>query len=439
MNCQFPIERGVLDSVLLEKSISNLDNASIRDIVDIADQMQDISGVDFIRMEIGSPGLPSPEIGVKAQQDALAKGVSMQYASVHSIPQLKQEASRFIRSFVGIDVPPSSCVTSVGSMQGGMVSIIAAMQAKPNPGTILFIDPGFAVQKLQCSVLGYNYVSFDVYQHRANKLEAKLRQLIVENDVRAILYSNPNNPTWMCLTEQELKVIGTVATELDVLVIEDLAYFCMDFRLKLGTPMEQPYQPTVARYTDNYVMHISASKTFSYAGERISLAVISPKLYNKEVENYRHIYNNTKFGTVYINGILYALSSGCSHSAQYALWAMFKAANDKMLDFRQNILEYGERARKLKKIFLAHGFYIPYEFDGDNQIADGFFFTLNYGDMNSHQLLYNLLRHGVSAVTLLSTGAELSGIRACTAMTPDNMIDKLNDRLALFTKEFPLK
>ena len=438
MSCKFPIESSVLNQVLQEKTINNLDVASIRDIVDISDNLQKLSGIEFLRMEIGSPGLPSPEIGIKAQQDALAKGVAMQYASVHSIPELKKEASRFVKSFVGIDVPPSCCVTTVGSMQGGMVSMIAAMQAMPNKDTLLFIDPGFAVQKLQCGVLGYNYVTFDIYQHRAEKLEAKLRQMINQNKICAIIYSNPNNPTWMCLTEAELSVIGKLATEFDLLVIEDLAYFCMDFRLNLATPMAEPYQPTVARYTDNYVMHISSSKTFSYAGERISLAVISPNLYQRDFENYRSVYNNTKFGTVYINGIIYALSSGCSHSAQYALCAMMKAANDGAFDFVSNIKQYGERANRLKKIFLKHGFNIPYELDGDNPIADGFFFTLNYGDMESHELLYNLLRHGISATTLKTTGAEKQGIRACTSMTPDSIIDKVEERLIFFTKEFPI-
>ncbi len=114
MNCKFPIENSILDQVLQEKSITNLDSPSIRDIVDIVDILQEKSAVEFLRMEIGSPGLPSPEIGIKAQQEALSKGVSMQYASVHGIPELKKEASRFVKSFVGIDVPPASCVTSVG-------------------------------------------------------------------------------------------------------------------------------------------------------------------------------------------------------------------------------------------------------------------------------------------------------------------------------------
>ena len=51
----------------------------------------------------------------------------------------------------------------------------------------------------------------------------------------------------------------------DVIVMEDLAYFCMDFRRDLGHPFEPPYPPTVAHYTDNYILMLSSSKIFSYA------------------------------------------------------------------------------------------------------------------------------------------------------------------------------
>ena len=57
-------------------------------------------------------------------------------------------------------------------------------------------------------------------------------------------------------------------------MIEDLAYLCMDFRRELGHPFQAPYQATVARYTDNYVLMLSGSKIFSYAGQRIASAAI---------------------------------------------------------------------------------------------------------------------------------------------------------------------
>ena len=54
--------------------------------------------------------------------------------------------------------------------------------------------------------------------------------------ISSILYSNPNNPTWMCLNEEELAIIGELSRKYDVIVIEDLAYFGMDFRKDYSVP-----------------------------------------------------------------------------------------------------------------------------------------------------------------------------------------------------------
>ena len=51
--------------------------------------------------------------------------------------------------------------------------------------------------------------------------------------------------------------------------------------------------------------------------------------------------------------------------------AMLKAAADGTYDFRAEISVYGERARKMKDIFKRHGFYIVYDKDLDEDIADG--------------------------------------------------------------------
>ena len=61
------------------------------------------------------------------------------------------------------------------------------------------------------------------------------------------------------MQEEELKIIGELANQYDVVVVEDLAYFAMDFRRDLSQPGLPPYQPTVANYTGNWVMMVSSS------------------------------------------------------------------------------------------------------------------------------------------------------------------------------------
>ena len=96
----------------------------------------------------------------------------------------------------------------------------------------------------------------------------------------------------------------------DVIAFEDFAYLCMDFRSDLSKPYQPPYQVSVSRYTDNYIMMISASKIFSYAGERLGLVCFSPKMYHREYPRLRELYGMGRMGDNYVLTYLYAASSG---------------------------------------------------------------------------------------------------------------------------------
>ena len=77
----------------------------------------------------------------------------------------------------------------------------------------------------------------------APKNWAEAGSYLAQGNIAAIVYSNPNNPAWICLTEDELRTIGELATRYDAIVIEDLAYLCMDFRKPLGRPSKRPTRP----------------------------------------------------------------------------------------------------------------------------------------------------------------------------------------------------
>ena len=113
---------------------------------------------------------------------------------------------------------------------------------------------GFPIQKSQLRILGIEWELFDIHDFRGEPLRAKLESFLSKGDIAAVVYSNPNNPAWICLEESELKIIGELATQYDVIVLEDQAYFCMDFRHAFGRPYQPPFVPTVARYTDNYIL-----------------------------------------------------------------------------------------------------------------------------------------------------------------------------------------
>ena len=246
-----PIKKELIDKTIEDFQIADFAKATIREVQAIAANAEASSGVEFIKMEMGVPGLPASAVGVQAEIEALQNGVARLYPNINGIAELKKEASRFIKAFINVDLKPEGCVAVTGSMQGTYASFLACSQCNEEKDTVLFIDPGFPVQKQQLIVMGQKYETFDVYDYRGEKLREKLESYLKKGNVSAIVYSNPNNPSWICLNDQELRIIGELATKYDVIVLEDLAYFAMDFRKDLGTPFQPPFQPSVAHYTDN--------------------------------------------------------------------------------------------------------------------------------------------------------------------------------------------
>jgi aspartate/methionine/tyrosine aminotransferase len=432
------VDYKVASEIINSYNLSDFGKATIREVVAISSQLEQQTNIEFIHMEMGVPGLKPAQIGVDAEIEALHNGIASVYPNINGVPELKKEASRFIKAFINVDIAPECCVPVTGSMQGTYASFLVCGQCVAEKDTILFVDPGFPVQKQQITVMGHKYESFDVYEYRGEKLRPVLEKYLSKGNISALIYSNPNNPAWFCLTDKELKIVGEMANLYNVIVIEDLAYFAMDFRKNLGQPFQLPYQPSVANYTNNYILQISGSKVFSYAGQRIGITAISNKLYHRTYSGLTQRYGAGTFGTVYIHRVLYALSSGTSHSAQYALAAMFKAASDGDFDFFSEVKEYGNRAKILKKIFTNHGFQIVYDQDIDEPIADGFYFTITYPGMTGSELMEKLIYYGISAISLSTTGSKQEGLRACTSFIKKHQYALLEERLKLFRENNPL-
>jgi len=434
-----PISTEIVDKIFAESGISKIATASIREVKKLINEIENASGKKFIRMEMGIPGLPACQIGVEAQIDALKNNAASLYPDIEGIPDLKMEMAKFVKNFIDLDVSPASCIPTVGSMMGGMAAFMTFVKANKEKDTTLFIDPGFPVQKQQHKILGLKFETFDVYNYRQEKLRDKLESYLSKGHIHTMLYSNPNNPSWICFTEKELQIIGELANKYNVIVLEDLAYFGMDFRSDISKPGLPPYQPSVGKYTDNFALLISSSKAFSYAGERIGVLVLSDKLYNSQHPDLIPYFGTPFLGRAIIFGTIYAISAGTSHSAQYALAAILKACNEGRYNYLDDVSIYGERAKKMKKMFTDNNFVIVYDRDDDKPLADGFYFTLSYPNMSGEQLLKELLYYGVSAISLTITGSEHSeGLRACVSLVKDEQLPELEERLRIFKENNPV-
>ena len=422
-------------------NVSDLSHATIGEILLAAQYLENKTGIPFVRMDQGSPGLPVNRYGVEAEKKALDSGICSQYPAAEGFRGLKEAASRFVKAFIDVDIDPRGCVPTTGSVEGTFAAFIACTQRIPGKNKVLFIDPGFPIQKSQLRILGIEWRNFDIYSWRgAEKLRSRLEEELASGDIAAIIYSNPDNPAWICLEEEELEVIGELATRYDAVVLEDLAYFCMDYRKELGRPFEPPYLPTVARYTENYILLLSASKIFSYAGQRIAMMCISDGLFSRRYPALAERYcDSGVFGVTLTASILYMITSGCTYSTQFGYMEMLNLSCEGVIDFVGDTREYAARTRRIKEIMLRHGFHVVYDKDIAQPVGDGFFFTVGYEGLSGDELVVELMHYGVSCISLSTTGSLQQGVRGCSSRMREDLYPLLEERMAEFEKDHPVR
>lgn len=432
-NSTLPFSNDLIREALEQTGVSAMSTASIREVVAVIKYLENKTGEIFLRMDMGVPGLPTPAIGIESEIEALKNGKSAVYGQIDGIPELKREVSRFVKNFLDIEVAEKSCIITAGSMMASMITFMVAAKREQSRQGVLFIDPGFPVQKKQAHVMNLPIFSFDIYNYRGEKLYSKLEEICAKNGISVIVYSNPNNPTWICLSDEELKTIADIANLHDIIIAEDLAYFGMDFRCDYGKPGQPPYQPTIAKHTDNYILLVSSSKILSFAGQRVGMLVVSDKLYHREFQNLLTIGDNLKLGPSLVMDGVYVISAGTGHSAQHGLTGMLAAINDGKYDFLEPLKEYALRASEMKNCFLQNGFQILYNKDGEEELADGFYFTVTYPGIEDEELSLGLIKCGLGTVSLKIMGSKgKAGVRISVSMVDIKHFTILNERLAMF-------
>jgi aspartate/methionine/tyrosine aminotransferase len=434
-----PLDRKAVERIVAEQKL-DLRQASIREMNRLVNEIERQLGVRFIRMEFGIPGLPVPSLAIDAEIEALReRQVGHVYAPFDGVPALKEEAARFVGLFMDIDVPAHCCVPVIGAMEGCFAALALAGRMREGRRTVLCLEPGFPVNKLQIRFLGLERTTIDFYDHRGEELIRAVEQRVERGDVCAILWSSPNNPSWIALKESELEGLGHVCDTHDVIAIEDLAYFGMDVRKDYTRPGEPPFQPTVLRYTHRGICLISSSKIFSYAGQRIAIAVVSPELIVSEYPNLIERFGTAHVGHAFVHGVLYPITASAPESPQYGLLALLRAANEGERSVWKPVAEYARRAAIMKRLFTENGFRLVYDNDLGEPLTDGFYFTVSYpGFDDGSELLRELLHYGISAITLKATGScRAEGLRACVSLVNDDQFDSLEHRLKRFRADHP--
>jgi len=237
----------------------------IRKLVPFAQQAKD-RGVNVYHLNIGQPDIQTPGVFYDYISKLFSSVVS--YSPSDGIKELKEAFSSYFRSW---DIDISSDELLVTS--GGSEAIQFALAAVADPGDdIMLIEPFYANYRGFANILGLNVRATTSNVSNGYRLpDDEEMQKALTPKTRAILFSNPSNPTGVVYTEEELTRLIRFARKNNLFVICDEVYREIVFDGIMPSSIM-----TIDSGQDIIVVD-SISKRFSSCGARIGCVATKNK------------------------------------------------------------------------------------------------------------------------------------------------------------------
>ena len=237
--------------------ISNMQESPIRKLVPYSLKAK-ANGKKVYPLNIGQPDIQTPEGYFDAvknfKQDVLA------YADSHGDFTLIDKISEYYKKNNMSFEPEDILVTN-----GGSEALLFAMIALCDPGdSVVVIEPFYTNYNGFAAEVSVNVEGIVTKAENGYRLPAKEEILAsISDKARAIIITNPSNPTGVVYTKEELQMIAEIAVERDLFVIADEVYreFVYD-----GEFYSLAYFPELEQ---RLIMIDSVSKRYSACGARI--------------------------------------------------------------------------------------------------------------------------------------------------------------------------
>ncbi len=245
----------------ISERTQQLQGSPIRRLVPLATAAKK-RGVHVYHLNIGQPDIPTPQSfmdGVRhADLDVLC------YAPACGIPEAIAALLRFYGA-MGIELSEDQLQVTIG----GSEAFAFALQTTCNPGDeVLIPEPFYPNYHGHALMNGIRVVPITA------RIEGGFHlppiddiESLVTSRTKAILFSNPGNPTGVAYTRAELEAVGELALRRDLFVISDEPYRELTYEGQATSILELPGLEQQAILVD------SISKRLSACGARIGCVV----------------------------------------------------------------------------------------------------------------------------------------------------------------------
>ena len=226
-----------------------------------------------VNLSQGFPDFSAPEDIKRKAMEAIAADVN-QYAITWGAKDFRDAIARKTRWYLGLDIDPETEITvTCGSTEG----MIAAMMATVDGGEEVIVFEPFYENYAPDAILSDarpRHVPLRAPDWTFDREE--LRRTFNQN-TKAIIVCNPNNPTGKVFTQEEMEFIASLCHEFDALCFTDEIYEHILYPRE-GADIRHISMAQIGGMRDRTVIVNSMSKTYSVTGWRVGYCIAPPEI-----------------------------------------------------------------------------------------------------------------------------------------------------------------
>lgn len=232
-------------------------------------------GLRIFHLNIGQPDLPTPSAFYDAIRQVPNDG-TVAYAPSPGMPELIGAVERYYRG-IGVDLSPADILITTGGSEALLFTCLSILDPGsevivpepyyPNYATFIRAAGGVIRPMQTQGENGFRYAGREELER------------MITSKTRAILVTNPGNPTGTVLTQGEMDMLARVAKAHGLYLISDEVYreFCYDPQAGV------PTMATLPGLEENLIVIDSVSKRFSACGARVGCAITKNPLVQEAI------------------------------------------------------------------------------------------------------------------------------------------------------------
>lgn len=244
--------------MIYSERITTMQSSPIRKLAHIASSAK-AKGIKIYHLNIGQPYIKTPKVFFEAVKNF--NNEVLEYAVSPGLPELISSLQQYYTTY-NMDFESDEILVTNGGSEALLFALMATCDPKDN---ILVPEPFYSNYNGFSQSINVNITPITTKAEEGFHLPSKEKiQSLITSKTKAILISNPGNPTGTVYTKKELYMISEIAKENDLWIISDEVY-----REFVYDGLEYTSFGNIKEVEDRVIIIDSVSKRYSACGARI--------------------------------------------------------------------------------------------------------------------------------------------------------------------------